>query len=550
MQKIERVYLGHQLILLFNQLLIIAYFGYESVGGHALQASDLFLLGFSTLIVMDAIYIGAMNLKNSRMLARFSGLLLLVAWFFLWSADGQGMAQTLLSFAGPVVFYSTVRFGLAFLFQDSAYKLQRQTDAILKISLALALLARGFGESWSALMYLAQLLLGTVICLYLLWMHRSRVLFVLKNERKPLVASVSLGVVLFTGYVLQFGHDSAYLSNSGAFLLLFLPLFSIHGIAFRSRKEMPALHLLGSAASGIFLAALVAMLSTAGWALRWNIAEVFLVIHCALALLLLYGILLFAGVNRRGVMNAEAATLAAEGFYVRSLRQLKREEQLRRDFANYLHDEVLQDLLAVKNLLHKSDNPEVRRIIAETLDDLNISIRHRMQEYHPPLLGRLTLRENVQKMLDRIRQTHPMKAWTIEFDCDDKLFLVEPYNLIVYRFIKELATNAFKHSQGSRLKVALAQEREDVKLIVEDDGIGLLLPAPEHVEKKGRQGRDGEDLPPFSGDGRHKGLASIREQAALIGGTLKLERTLPSGLRVTIGFAMKGEDSYAHFIDR
>ncbi len=40
-------------------------------------------------------------------------------------------------------------------------------------------------------------------------------------------------------------------------------------------------------------------------------------------------------------------------FYEYSLQQIKREEDLRKDFSNYLHDDVLQDLLSVKNLLKR-----------------------------------------------------------------------------------------------------------------------------------------------------------------------------------------------------
>ena len=130
-----------------------------------------------------------------------------------------------------------------------------------------------------------------------------------------------------------------------------------------------------------------------------------------------------------------------ESKYKSALRQLQQEEALKTEFANFLHDDVLQDLLAVKNMVSKAYRPDIQDVITETLDNLNIHIREQMQDYHPVLLKNLTIKENYMNLIEAVAQGFPQKNVSISFECPDSLFLVEPYTLLVYRLIKELFPN-------------------------------------------------------------------------------------------------------------
>lgn len=55
-------------------------------------------------------------------------------------------------------------------------------------------------------------------------------------------------------------------------------------------------------------------------------------------------------------------------------------------------------------MMKKADRPEVQKIITETLDNMNTYIREQMQDYHPTLLPKLTIKENYQNLLDGISQ--------------------------------------------------------------------------------------------------------------------------------------------------
>lgn len=115
-------------------------------------------------------------------------------------------------------------------------------------------------------------------------------------------------------------------------------------------------------------------------------------------------------------------------------------------------------------------------------------------------------------------------------DCSEDLFLIEPYNRIVFRLIKELVNNAFKHSDASEITVRLSVEKYYLHLSVLDNGTGLTA-LPSDLFK-------------------HKGLASVSETLTAAGGRLDIRPNRPSGLCAFATLPVKGDHSYEHFIDR
>lgn len=61
------------------------------------------------------------------------------------------------------------------------------------------------------------------------------------------------------------------------------------------------------------------------------------------------------GVNLKQGRN----NMFMESKYNAALAQLQQEEQLNLEFANFLHNNILQDLLSLKNMMHKSARPDI-----------------------------------------------------------------------------------------------------------------------------------------------------------------------------------------------
>lgn len=178
-------------------------------------------------------------------------------------------------------------------------------------------------------------------------------------------------------------------------------------------------------------------------------------------------------------------------------------------------------------MIHKAERPEIRQLLFDTLTELTTSIRFQMQTYHPNLIKSLTLKENIQNLLDTMEENHSTK---IRLDCNNDIFLVEPYNVLFYRMIKELVTNALKHSSATHICVLLVQEDGRITLKVTDNGIGFK---------------------PFTyKSGSHQGLASIGEQVSLLDGTMNIQSTIGGGTSVVISMPMNGGDSYENFVGR
>lgn len=86
----------------------------------------------------------------------------------------------------------------------------------------------------------------------------------------------------------------------------------------------------------------------------------------------------------------------------------------------------------------------------------------------------------------------------------------------VYRIGREAVVNAFRHSSGSRIEVAVERARDGLRVRVLDDGRGI---DPEIL----RAGRDG-----------HWGLSGMRERAERIGGRLRVWSRPGAGTEVEL----------------
>lgn len=96
--------------------------------------------------------------------------------------------------------------------------------------------------------------------------------------------------------------------------------------------------------------------------------------------------------------------------------------------------------------------------------------------------------------------------------------------------IKELVTNALKHSSATIINVLLLQEKGRITLKVIDNGIGFK---------------------PFTyRTGSHQGLVSIGEQISLLNGTINIYPAIGGGTTVAISMPMNGGDSYESFVGR
>jgi signal transduction histidine kinase len=204
-------------------------------------------------------------------------------------------------------------------------------------------------------------------------------------------------------------------------------------------------------------------------------------------------------------------------------RLLKELEQERKHLAREIHDQVIQDLLAVSYHLEGIEQDEEKKsALKDELADVRDSVyvlvedlRHICGSLRPPTIDSLGVSASLKSYThDWTRRT----GISVTLDLDDNLGrLPEDIELSIFRIVQEGLRNVRKHARASAVEIGLKNISPRTLMIsIADDGQGLP---------------DGFDLsaPPVEG---HYGLLGISERVALLGGRLKLQNQPSGGLLI------------------
>ncbi|HHJ8021697.1 TPA: hypothetical protein ACQNGV_001705, partial [Streptococcus pyogenes] len=99
---------------------------------------------------------------------------------------------------------------------------------------------------------------------------------------------------------------------------------------------------------------------------------------------------------------------------------MKSEENMRVEFSNYLHDDVLQNIIAIKNLLSLENSNITHDFIVNELNDLVSGIRDEMDTYYPIVPANQTMKENIQSLFDDIVKSRKSNT-LLYFNCSDNM---------------------------------------------------------------------------------------------------------------------------------
>lgn len=513
-----------KLLLLINYILIILHMSWLTNKGTQLSIESITPMLISSIMLIDSTYIISCNVRKNKILSLFCGLLALDSWYMLLSFETISIAKFAYMILSPVIWYISVKFIFMFLFQDSGYKFQQSTNIFLFASCIGSLVGVAISDKAFACMYGIQFLVYLLCFLLVMGYHWKRVVFVLRSECKSILVSIVIVVVFFTIYYFATLGITNHIGNFGIYLTLAVFFISIHSIILKEQNSFP-LSTIFSIKQNIFIVFLFAfVLGLINLFIGGGYEEPIISINTLFVFIFICNIILEQNLSNN------KSEIIKQNKYNAALWQLQQEELLKTEFANFLHDNILQDLLSVKNMMSKANRPEIQDIIIETLDRLNIYIRKQMQDYHPIILKNLTAKENYQNLVEGVSQTFPHRNINISFECSNNLFLVEPYNLLVYRLLKELITNVYKHSDSDQAWIVLTQKSGIIELKVSDEGttdISCLL---------------------ASDTKKHKGIASIDEQVKRINGTIIYANNIPYGISIHITIPMKGDVSYQHFV--
>jgi len=202
------------------------------------------------------------------------------------------------------------------------------------------------------------------------------------------------------------------------------------------------------------------------------------------------------------------------------------QEEERRRLSRELHDEFGQSLTAVnanlwlierqapadaEALRHRA--AETRRLVGRTLG----AMRELSQLLRPVVLDTLGLVPSLETLLDAFGEHHQIAVSLTSDGLPERL--PAEMETALYRITQEALTNAARHARAARVRVALTAIGGELRLEIEDDGVGLAA-------------RNGGKPPTGTG------LVGIRERVRALGGQFVLHGE--RGVRVEVRVPLPG----------
>ena len=196
------------------------------------------------------------------------------------------------------------------------------------------------------------------------------------------------------------------------------------------------------------------------------------------------------------------------------------EERERRRIGAGLHDDVGQTLAIVKIKLGElcqsaagSGSAQELEEIRGLLDQAIRSTRTLNFELSSPVLYELGLAAALQELGERMEKRGGIR---FHFRADRWRNPGTELAIVLYRSVRELLFNVVKHARASQVRMAIDAAGDEVRIVIEDDGVGFAA-AGQIFDASGGFG-----------------LFTVREQLIHVGGRLEIDSSPGEGTRVRL----------------
>jgi signal transduction histidine kinase len=200
------------------------------------------------------------------------------------------------------------------------------------------------------------------------------------------------------------------------------------------------------------------------------------------------------------------------------------QEAERKRIARELHDETVQALVVISRQIEDLGMPGsdvTPEGIRQQIRGVIQGVREFSQKLRPSVLDDLGLVPALESLCADLRRQPGIEVYLEVLG--DPPGLAPGRELMVFRVVQEALTNVRKHSGATRASIKLSFEKDNIELVVEDNGSGFAVPA-------GYEGMTGEGK---------LGLVGMQERVQLLGGTISIQSQPGMGttlrVRVPIG---------------
>lgn len=175
--------------------------------------------------------------------------------------------------------------------------------------------------------------------------------------------------------------------------------------------------------------------------------------------------------------------------------------------------------------------------IITMLQETSSEVRTTAHNLMPDVLTRYDLQEAVIQYIQKVNSSHDIR---IDFHVPEPLRdLNKPAELLLYRMIQELIQNVLKHAKATHIEVQLLQLKEEINLMVEDNGKGMDTGSADSGFKIAAADNEitepdgGNDAPPSDAG---FGLDNLKYRVHALHGQLIVNSRPGKGTAVSISF--------------
>lgn len=218
----------------------------------------------------------------------------------------------------------------------------------------------------------------------------------------------------------------------------------------------------------------------------------------------------------------QVARLKQEQALLSAQASIKGEENERTRIARDLHDGLGGMLSGVKLTLNHAIGRQVLEEqqanqfynVLEMIDNSVAELRRIAHNMMPEILIRCGLRSALEQFCQAVS---PGEKPKISFSFFGDFFRLEKsFELMIYRLVQEMTTNAIRHAEASEIKVELIQNEEYLSIRVIDNGKGFVQA---HIENN-----------------KGNGLRNMQSRVASFGGMFDLSAEIGGGTEVMASF--------------
>lgn len=184
------------------------------------------------------------------------------------------------------------------------------------------------------------------------------------------------------------------------------------------------------------------------------------------------------------------------------------QEQERAYFARELHDDIGQQLIALRAQIDSLQNPKFKQIQDGLLQVIE-STRSLSRIMHPTILFDLGL-ERALAWLNR-QLLEPVGV-QLQSRYDVSIELPNAVSLLLFRIAQESFVNIVKHARAKQVEMAIIETSQGISIKIKDDGIGFDAKVA----------------------ARGIGLQSLKDRALACGATLDIKSRPENGCEISL----------------